>query len=142
MLVRRDSLVPVLTSNGGLDRLFEDFFGTAPLSAPAGSRPAVDAWEDEKSYHVEAELPGLKADDLSVETTDNNIAISGERKIANTDKTAKYHRREREYGRFSRIVSVPKSIVRDKIEAKLNDGILTITIPKAEAEKPKQITIK
>ncbi|MCU0600725.1 MAG: Hsp20/alpha crystallin family protein, partial [Desulfobacterales bacterium] len=76
------------------------------------------------------------------ETTDNNITISGERKLAETVQNAKYHRREREYGRFSRVVSMPKHFNRDKIDAKLNDGILTIVIPKSEAEKPKQITVK
>jgi HSP20 family protein len=125
-----------------LDTLMQHFEGRPAALATAGVFPLINLTESKDAYYLRAELPGVKAADLAIETTDNNISISGERKIAETVQNAKYHRREREYGRFSRVVSMPKSINRDKIDAKLSDGILTIVIPKAEDEKPRQITVK
>jgi HSP20 family protein len=125
-----------------LDSLMQHFEGRPAAMATAGVFPLINLTESKGTYFLRAELPGVKAADLVIETTDNNITISGERKLAETVQNAKYHRREREYGRFSRVVSMPKHFNRDKIDAKLNDGILTIVIPKSEAEKPKQITVK
>jgi HSP20 family protein len=125
-----------------IDAIIQHFEGRPAAMATAGVFPLINLTDDKDAYYLRAELPGVKADDLSIESTDNNISISGERKIADAVQNAKYHRREREYGRFSRIVSMPKRINREKIEAKLADGILTIVIPKSEAEKPKQITVK
>lgn len=125
-----------------LDSLMQHFEGRPAAMATAGVFPLINLTESKGTYFLRAELPGVKAADLVIETTDNNITISGERKLAETVQNAKYHRREREYGRFSRVVSMPKHFNRDKIDAKLSDGILTIVIPKSEAEKPKQIAIK
>jgi HSP20 family protein len=125
-----------------LDSLMQHFEARPAAMATAGVFPLINLTESKDAYYLRAELPGVKAADLNIETTDNNISISGERKIAETNQNEKYHRREREYGRFSRVVAMPKRINRDKIDAKLADGILTILVPKAEAEKPKQITIK
>ena len=117
-------------------------FANRPTAMVAGVFPLINLTEDKGSYYLRAELPGVKVKDLSIEATGNNLSISGERKIGDVAQNAKYHRREREYGRFSRVVSLPLKINRDKIEAKLTDGILTIVIAKAEAEKPKQIAIQ
>jgi HSP20 family protein len=125
-----------------LDSLMQNFEARPGALATAGVFPLINLTEIKDAYYLRAELPGVKAADLSIETTDNNISISGERKIAETVQNAKYHRREREFGRFSRVISMPKSINRDKIDAKLADGILTIVIPKAEDEKPRLITVK
>ena len=125
-----------------LDSILNQFEKRPTAMATAGVFPLINLTEDKDTYYLRAELPGVKTSDLSIETNDNNLSISGDRKIANAVQNAKYHRREREYGRFSRIISMPKKINRDKIEAKLTDGILTIVIPKAEAEKPKQIKVK
>ena len=98
--------------------------------------------EDKDSYYVRAELPGVKADELDIQVTANNIAISGERKIAAQEEGARYHRREREAGTFSRMIGLPGDVNTEKVEAKLVDGILTVIVPKAEAAKPKQISIR
>jgi HSP20 family protein len=125
-----------------LDSILNQVENRPAAMAASGVFPLINLTEDKDSYYIRAELPGVKAADLSIETTDNNISIAGERKIGDIAKNAKYHRREREYGRFSRIIAMPKRINRDKIEAKLAEGILDIVIPKAESEKPRQITIK
>lgn len=111
-------------------------------TAPSGVFPAVNLTEDTDHYYLRAELPGLKGDELEIQTTGKTLAISGERKIPAENAAAKYHRRERDSGRFSRIIELPGDISSEKVAAKLENGILTITIPKAEMAKPRQIKIK
>jgi HSP20 family protein len=124
-----------------LDRLYEDV--KAPVQgARAGVFPLINLTEDVHNYYVRAELPGVKSDELDIQVTANNLAICGERKIAPQDKDAKYHRREREAGTFSRMISLPGEVDNDKVEARLENGILTVVVPKAEVAKPKQIVIK
>jgi HSP20 family protein len=124
-----------------MDRLFEDA-ATPYQRALAGVFPLINLTEDKDNYYVRAELPGVKADELDIQATANNIAISGERKIAAEVEGARYHRREREAGNFSRMIGLPGDINPDKVEASLENGILTVVVSKAEAAKPKQITVK
>lgn len=107
----------------------------------AGVFPLVNLSENKDSYFVHAEMPGLKADDISISVTGNNLSISGERKIASEGENVRYHRREREAGTFNRVIALPGDVDADKVEARHVDGILTVVIPKAETAKPKQITI-
>ena len=107
----------------------------------AGVFPLTNLTEDKDNYYVRAELPGVKGDDLDIQVTDKNIAISGERKIASEEEGARYHRREREAGTFSRMIGLPGDINRDNVDAKLENGILTVVVPKAEIAKPKQISV-
>ncbi len=124
-----------------LDRLSET--ATSPYSSPqAGVFPLVNLTEDKNNYYVRAELPGVKADGLDIQAAAKSIAISGERKIEAEEEGTRYHRKEREAGKFSRMISLPDDVDPDKVEAKLVDGILTIVVSKAEATKPKQITVK
>jgi HSP20 family protein len=102
----------------------------------------MNVTEDKDNYYVRAELPGLKADELDITVTGDTLSISGERKLPVEDEKAQYHRREREAGRFSRIVSLPDQVDTGKVEARCADGILTVLLPKAEAAKPKQIAVK
>lgn len=120
---------------GGLSR---DLF----REPSAGVFPLMNVTEDKDHYFVRAELPGLKADELDISVTGDTLSISGERKLAAEDREAQYHRREREAGTFGRIVSLPGQIDPGKVEAHCTDGVLTITLPKAEAAKPKQIVVK
>jgi HSP20 family protein len=121
----------------------EQMFDEAPYQrASAGVFPLINLTEDKNSYYVRAEMPGVKADELDIQASANSIAISGERKIAAEEQGARYHRREREAGSFSRMIGLPGDIDTNKVDAKLENGILTVVISKAEAAKPKQITIK
>jgi HSP20 family protein len=125
-----------------MDRLLEGFGSRSFIPQTAGVFPLLNLTEDKDGYYIRAELPGLKADELNISATGNTLSISGERKIASEGQAVRYHRREREAGSFSRIISLPGEVDSDKVEAKLKDGILTVHIPKAEAAKPKQITVK
>ena len=108
----------------------------------AGVFPLMNVTEDKDKYFVRAELPGLKADELDISVTGDTLSISGERKLPVEDENAQYHRREREAGRFNRIVSLPAQVNTGKVEAHCTDGVLTVILPKAEEVKPKQITVK
>ncbi|MBW1699701.1 MAG: Hsp20/alpha crystallin family protein [Deltaproteobacteria bacterium] len=108
----------------------------------AGVFPLMNVTEDKNNYYVRAELPGFKADELDISVAGDTLSISGERKLPAEDEKAKYHRREREAGKFSRIVSLPAQVDMDKVEAGCADGVLTVVLPKTEAAKPKQITVK
>ena len=152
MLIRRIFNNPALYRNPfnelermrrQMDLLAGSMFGGASQQAAAsGVYPALNLTEDKDKYYIRAELPGLKTEDLDIQATGKSISISGQKKIAPEDDNAKYHRREREAGRFSRIIDLPDNINTEKVEAGLASGILTITIPKAEAVKPKQIAIR
>jgi HSP20 family protein len=123
-----------------MDRLYDDVM-TSEQSGRAGVFPPINLTEDKDNYYVRAELPGVTGDDLDIQVTANNLAISGERKIA-AEEGARYHRREREAGTFSRMISLPGEIDADKIDARLKNGVLSVAISKAEVAKPKQITVK
>lgn len=108
----------------------------------AGVFPLMNVTEDKDKYYVRAELPGIKANELDISVTGDTLSISGERKIPAENEKAQYHRREREAGSFSRIVNLPTQVDTGKVEAHCTDGVLTVVLPKAEAAKPKQITVK
>jgi HSP20 family protein len=102
----------------------------------------VNVTESSDNYYVRAELPGVKSSDIDISVTGSSLSISGERKIFSEDEKANYHRREREAGRFSRMVNLPGQIDTSKVEARCADGVLSVVLPKSEAAKPKQITIR
>jgi HSP20 family protein len=104
--------------------------------------PLMNVTEDKDNYYLRAELPGLKADELDISVTGDTLSIAGERKLPAEDGKAQYHRKEREAGRFNRIVSLPAQVDPGKVEARCTDGVLTVTLPKAEVAKPKQIAVK
>lgn len=125
-----------------MDRLFHGIAGGILRGAGAGVFPLMNVTEDSNNYYVRAELPGIRGDDLDISITGKNLSISGERKIPAGDQNAKYHRREREAGSFSRVIGLPGDVETGKVEARSVDGVLTIVLPKAEAAKPKQISVK
>lgn len=116
-----------------IDRLFE-----SPLTAWA---PALDVHEDKDSFSVRVELPGMKREDIEVTLQDGALVISGERKEEKVREDATVHRQERFYGKFSRALTLPAAVSGDKVKAQYKDGILTVTLPKAEEAKPKAITV-
>ena len=123
------------------DQLLGDDTKTARGLLGAGVFPQINMTEDTDKFYVRAELPGVTTDDLEMQATAKNLSITGERRLEIENDGVRYHRREREAGKFSRIITMPTEIDPDRIEAKMQDGILTIRIPKAEAVKPRQITI-
>ncbi len=126
-----------------MDLLTKTMFGRPEMRFfPSKVFPAINITEDKEKYYVRAELPGIKADELQVEVTGKNLSISGERKIQSEGENAKYHRKEREDGRFSRVIDLPGEVDADSVDAKLINGLLTIAIAKSVAARPKQITVK
>lgn len=103
--------------------------------------PAVDIEEQDDTILVHAELPGLKREDIDISLEDKVLTISGERKFENEDKRDNFHRIERSYGRFTRRFTIGKPIDATKVAASFRDGVLTVTLPKAEETKPKKIDI-
>ncbi len=124
-----------------VDRLYQGLF--SPSARPgAGVFPLINLTEGKERYTVRAELPGVNSTELDIQATANALSLSGERKIPEEDGGARYHRRERESGRFSRVVSLPGEINPDKVEASIVNGILTVVVSKAEASKPRQISVR
>jgi HSP20 family protein len=126
-----------------LDRLFEGpFGGLSRTSQLLGVwNPAVDLFEDKDNVIVKAELPGLKREDIEVSLHDGALSISGERKSEEKVENAEVRRTERFVGRFQRTITLPSSVKGDKVSAQYKDGVLTVTLPKAEEAKPRQIQV-
>lgn len=123
------------------DRFMNLYSAPSRRSAGAGVFPQLNVTEDAGKFYLRAELPGVKSNELDIQAAGKNISISGERKIHPENDNARYHRREREAGKFSRVLAMPSDIDADRIEAKLENGILTVMVPKAEAAKPRQIKV-
>ena len=103
--------------------------------------PALNISEDSGHLYVRAEIPGVPANEVEISMEGDTLTIRGERKTCLAGEKHSYHRRELECGRFSRAVTLPTKVDVDRIEAKAVDGIVTITLPKAETVKPKQIKV-
>ncbi len=104
--------------------------------------PLTDISEDKDKFYLKADLPGIKKEDVKISYADGTISISGERSQEKETKDKKFHRIERSYGKYYRSFNIPTEIKDDKIKAEFKDGQLTITIPKADEVKPKEIDIK
>ncbi len=104
--------------------------------------PALDFFEDKDTYKVQLDLPGLKKEDVKISFVNGQLKISGERVNEHDKKEGKYHTIERSHGKFFRAFNLPKHINDDEIQAEFKDGQLTVTIPKAEEAKPKELEIK
>jgi HSP20 family protein len=144
MLVRRNSLVPV-RRNEAFDRLFDDLFrGFQPSTSFAAESgfPALDTWEDNKGYHVEAELPGFEENDIEISVLGNELRIGGSREAQKEEGEKTWHRRERYLGSFSRAVSFPVDVESGKVEARYENGLLRISLPKAETALPRKVEVK
>jgi HSP20 family protein len=116
-----------------LERLFE-----SPLTAWA---PVLDVHEHADKFDIRVELPGLKREDINVALQDGALVISGERKSEKVEEGTEVHRQERFYGKFQRSLTLPAPVAADKVKAQYKDGILTVTLPKSQEAKPKQIDV-
>jgi HSP20 family protein len=128
-----------------MDRLLEDFFGNAPnmlqrAGVPVRAFPALNVWEEGDNFYVEAELPGVRHEDLDIQVVGNTLTLKGQRGGSAPEGVA-YHRQERGTGEFVRVVRVPSEVNADKVEAELKDGVLRLTLPKAEVAKPRKIQV-
>jgi HSP20 family protein len=134
------SFLPVLTLREELDNLFQQAVGQ-PLETQESGLPSLDLYEDQAGVVVKIELPGMKKEDIAISLQDGVLTVSGERKQDPKLEGATVCRCERVLGRFERRVSLPSQVDADKIKAVYADGVLTVTVPKSEEAKPKQIPI-
>src|SRR6266567_910283 len=125
-------------------RLFEDAF-TRLLSEPQSNRPwspAVDIYETENDLVLKADLPDVDLKDIDVRVENQTLTISGQRKFEKQESATGYHRIERSYGNFQRSFSVPNTFDTDKINASFKNGVLTVSLAKKEAAKPRQVKVE
>lgn len=129
-----------------INRVFDSFLrgGIQADEAFASSywSPAVDIAEHENEFVMKIELPGVSMDDVKISLESNILTIKGEKKQEKEEKNKNFHSVERSYGSFQRSFTLPATVKSDKIDAFFKDGILSITLPKAEEAKPKQIEVK
>lgn len=126
-----------------MDRLFESFgLGNGPWPTLATAYPAVNVWEDDDHVYAEAELPGMELSDLEIYVRcGNQLTIKGERKEPSAGN-AYWHRQERGFGSFTRVLTLPVNVDPDKVEARLHNGVLVIIMPKSEMARPRKISVK
>ncbi|RIJ36817.1 Hsp20/alpha crystallin family protein [Pontibacter oryzae] len=122
-----------------LDRFFNESVNSRNLTA---FTPHVDACETERGFEIEAALPGVKKEDITIDFQEGKLTITGERRLEKKEEGRRYHMLETQYGSFSRTFYLPDNVNPDKIKAEFNDGILLVSIPKDEHKTMKrQITI-
>jgi HSP20 family protein len=126
-----------------IDRLFQvpltEFARSSQLLS--GWTPAFDVFEDKDNVYVRAELPGIRKEDIDLSLHNGSLSVSGERRNDQEFKDADVYRAERFFGRFQRTINLPAQVAADKIKAQYKDGILNVTLPKAEEAKPKHIDV-
>ena len=142
-IIRWEPAREMMTLREAMDRLFDDAF-TRPLSLSGNnwSIPAVDMYQTDNEVVVKAALPGIKADEVQINVTGEVLTLKGETKQETETKEKAYQIREQRWGAFERSLVLPTEVVADKAKADFENGILTITLPKAEEVKPKTISIK
>jgi HSP20 family protein len=125
-----------------MNRLFDGFFGRSPMtSSPAGWMPSVDVLETKDEFVFSFEVPGVRQQDVSVSVTGDLLTLKGERRFEHEGPGQTWLHVERTHGRFERTIQIPTSVQADKVKATCRDGVLEITLPKAEAVKPREIKV-
>jgi HSP20 family protein len=143
---RMNPVLPVTQLRDEMDRLVNDFFTPAAENAVARwgravqSYPPLNVWEEGDTLWAEAEIPGVKSEDLDISVINGDLTIRGRRQP--TEQVgAVYHRQERGVGEFNRVLRLPFDVEAGQVEATLNDGVLLVKLPKAESAKPKKIKV-
>jgi len=124
-----------------IDRLFDAFTAGNGGTARTRAFPTVNLWEEGNNLYLEAELPGVVRDELDISAAGSELTLHG-RRTPRRGEELTYHRQERGYGEFTRVLTLPVEIDAEKIEATLKDGVLTLTLPKAEAARARKIKVK
>jgi HSP20 family protein len=143
-LVRWDPIRELDSLQGDMNRLFDRFFEGGRTANGSTARrwiPAMDLVETEDHLVLRGDLPGMTEDDVDIEIKDNVLTVSGERKSESEDKREGYHRVERSFGGFSRSLTLPQGIDPERVDAKFENGVLEVQIPKPAEAKPTRVQI-
>jgi HSP20 family protein len=143
-IIRRDPVLEIVNMRDALDRIFDEDSPRFPFNGwwRRDSAPAMDVYQTDDAVIVKTGLPGVKPEDIQVSVANGVLTIRGEVKEEKEEKEKTYHLKERRYGSFSRSVVLPNNVSTEKSEAEFEDGVLTLTLPKAEEAKAKTITVK
>ena len=134
---------PLHQFRGEMDRLLSGFFGRSfdgDWPQTTGGQPAVNVWEEDSQLTVELEVPGIKNDQIDISVAGDQLSLKIERPEVQQEGVT-YHRRERSVGSVTRILQLPADVDPGGVEAELHDGVLTITLPKAQSAKPRKISV-
>ena len=123
-----------------MNRIFGDL--NVNRTRKASSFPAINVWAAEESARVTAEIPGVSKDDLDINVTGDTLTLSGVRSQDDLPEGARYHRQERRFGEFNRSIQLPYTVDVNKVKAVFKNGVLSVDLPRVEAEKPKKISVK
>ena len=123
-----------------MNRLFDTFAPGQSHTAPGF--PAMNVWADENSVLITAEVPGIDPKQIDINVLGDTLTVNGSRNADDLPEGAQYHRRERGYGKFSRTMRLPYTVDVKNVEARFKNGVLSISLPRAEADKPKKIAVK
>jgi HSP20 family protein len=124
-----------------MDRLFDFTWPTRDTGLFSGWSPALDVHDEKDNLVVQVELPGMKKDEIDISLHDGVLTVTGERKSEREQKEGETFRSERYFGKFQRSITLPSQVDSGKVKAAYKDGVLTVSLPKAEAAKPKQIAV-
>lgn len=143
-IMRRRPMFDLLSARNDIDSFFNDAFRIweEGASERLGWKPAVDMVEGEKEFVITAELPGVKKEDVKISLQDNKLVISGEMKEDKDVQEKNYYLMERARGKFSRSFTLPSNVDSSKTDAKYENGVLKLTLPKSQAALPREIEIK
>ena len=128
--------------NAVLDEAFGNYQQEEGSTITAAWYPACDVFEDKEAVKIVAEVPGVRPEDVKISLESNLLTIRGEKKQEAEERTERVHRYERSYGSFERSFALPSTVDPDKIQATHANGVLTVTVPKAERARPREISIQ
>lgn len=140
-LRRRSPFDPLNSLRGEMNRLFENNLGQVSQDLFGAWTPALDLVQDDNEFQLIVELPGVKKEDIDLSLLDNILTVSGKRENGTERKEAEPNRGERVFGKFRRTIQLPTAVDTSKVVAQYQDGVLTVTLPKAEEAKPKKIAV-
>jgi len=140
-MFRHTGYRPLTQLRGEMDRLLGDLFhAVGPIGAPVANSPALNVWEQADMIFAEAEVPGLAIENLEISVQGTELSLKGKYEGPHPAEGT-YHRRERASGEFARTVRLPVEVDADQVQARLQDGVLLVTLPKAAAARPRRIKV-
>lgn len=141
-LTRWEPMRNLINMQGAMDRLFDDWMSRSLEDFWSSGIPAIDMYQTDEDVIIKSSLPGMKPEDLNLTITGDVVTLQGEMRSEQDEEKAVYSIKERRFGSFQRSIHLPAPVKAEKAEAKFVDGVLTLTLPKADEVRPKSITVK